>query len=323
MKRTIIAAAAALFAATPAFTPALAQSDYPTGSVRLIVPFAPGGGTDSLGRIFADVLSHRLGKTVVVENMAGAGGTIGASAVAHAKPDGYMLTTGTPSLTINPFIQKDISYDPAKDFAPVALLADSPMVLVVPPKSSFKTVQDVIDAAKANPGKVLYGSAGVGSIDHLSSALFASMAHVQMTHVPYRGAAPALTDLIGGALTFMFENAPSVIGDVHSGQLRAIAVSTAKPSTLLPGLPTVTATVPGYESSSWFGILAPAKTPAAIVNKLNAALNAGLKDPDTQKKLDALGVERIGGSPADFTAYLTRNIAAMKAAAAAANLTPQ
>jgi tripartite-type tricarboxylate transporter receptor subunit TctC len=321
LKAFLIAVTTAFCAVAPAFAQA-PGTDYPTHSIRLIVPFAPGGSTDSLARILAEALSQRIGQSVVVENMAGAGGTIGIGFVAHARPDGYTILSATPSVTINPYIQKDITYDPGRDFAPVIQVAVSPMVLVVPANSPIKSVQDLIDMARAKPGRVLYGSAGVGSIDHLSSALFAALAHVTLTHVPYRGAGPALVDLLAGVLQMQFENAPSVMDDIHGGQLRAIAVGTAKRSALLPNLPTVAQTVPGYEASSWFGILAPAKTPRPVIDKLNAAFNASLADPAVQKHLSSLAVERIGGTPEAFGAYLVANIAQMKIAAKAANLTP-
>jgi tripartite-type tricarboxylate transporter receptor subunit TctC len=322
MIKAFLIAAAMAFCAMPTAFAQTPGTDYPTHSIRLIVPFAPGGGTDAISRILAEALSHRVGQTVVVENMDGAGGTIGFNFVAHANPDGYTILSATPSLTINPNIQKDIAYDPGRDFAPVIEVTDSPMVLVVPTNSPIKSVQDLIDMARAKPGRVLYGSAGVGSIDHLSSALFAALAHVTLTHVPYRGAGPALVDLLAGVLQMQFENAPAVLGDIQSGQLRAIAVGTARKSSILPNLPTVAATVAGYQSSSWFGILAPAKTPRPVIDKLNAAFNASLADPAVQKRLSRLGVERIGGTPEAFGAYLAANIAQMKIAAKAANLTP-
>jgi tripartite-type tricarboxylate transporter receptor subunit TctC len=322
IKAFLIAVAMALGIVPPAFAQASA-TDYPTHPIRFIVPFAAGGGSDAQSRILAEALTKRLGQPVVVENMGGAGGTIGVNLVARADPDGYTILSTTPSITINPYIQKDIAYDPARDFAPVIQTTTSPIVLVVPADSPIKSVQDVIDMARAKPGSVRYGSAGIGSIAHLSTALFAAMANVKLTHIPYRGTGPALIDLLAGRLQVEFENAPGVLPQIHSGQLRAIAVGTAKPSTLLPGLPTIAETVPGYESSSWFGVLVPAKTPRPIIDKLNAALNDALADPAVQKQLAGLGVERVGGTPEAFGAYLKAKIAEMKTVAKAANLTPQ
>jgi tripartite-type tricarboxylate transporter receptor subunit TctC len=306
-----------------AATCAARAQDYPTRPIRFIVPFAAGGGSDAQSRIWADVLSKALGQGVAVENMGGGGGTIGVRTVARAAPDGYTILSTTPSFTINPYIQKDVDYDPAADFEPVIQTTTSPIVLVVPKASELKSVKDVIDLARAKPGQVFYGTAGVGSIAHLSSALFASLAKVDLVHVPYRGTGPALIDLLGGRLQVQFENAPGVLPQITSGELRAIAVGTAQKSKILPDLPTIAETVPGYESSSWFGIMVPAKTPRAVVDKLNAAINKGLADPEVQKKLDGLGVERIGGTPEAFGTYLKARIADMKVIAKAANLTPQ
>jgi tripartite-type tricarboxylate transporter receptor subunit TctC len=231
--------------------------------------------------------------------------------------------TATPSLTINPYIQKDIAYDPIKDFEPIVLVATSPIVLVVPKDSKIKSVQDVIEMAKAKQGEVRYGSAGIGSATHLSSALFAAMADINLVHVPYRGAGPAILDLLAGRLDLQFENAPSILGQVRSGALRGVAVGTSKRSTMFPELPTIGDTVHGYEAASWFGLLAPAKTPRAVVDKINAAVNKALADPAVQKQMDSLGVELIGGTPDQFEAYLKARVAEIKAVSKAANLAPQ
>ena len=302
---------------------AAAQTDYPTHPIRLIVPFAPGGSTDSQARVLADFLGRALGQQVVVVNVGGAGGTIGLNQGAKATPDGYTLVTATPSMTINPYIQKNIPYDPIKDFEPIALVATSPIVLVVPKDSKIKTVRDLIAMAKAKPGQIRYGSAGIGSATHLSSALFATMAGVNLVHVPYRGAGPALLDLIAGRLDLQFENAPSVLGHVRSGTLRGVAVGSTKRSNLFPDLPTIGDTVPGYEATSWFGVLAPAKTPRAVIDKVNAAINKALADATVKKQMDALGVELIGGTPDRFAAFLKARMAELKTVSKAANLVPQ
>ena len=302
---------------------AAAQTDFPTHPVRLIVPFAPGGSTDSQARIVAEYLGRELGQQVIVVNVGGAGGTLGLNQAAKAAPDGYTFVTATPSLTINPYIQKDIGYDPIKDFEPVALLATSPIVLVVPKDSPIKTVQDLIDMAKAKPGELKYGSAGIGSATHLSTALFAAMAKVDLVHVPYRGAGPAILDLLAGRMDMQFENAPSVLGQVQSGALRGVAVGSPKRSAMLPELPPIGDTVHGYEASSWFGILAPAKTPRAIIDKVNAAANKALADPAVKKQMDSLGVELIGGTPAQFETYLKARVEELRTVSKAANLTPQ
>ena len=313
----VIAATIGMFGA------AAAQTDYPTHPVRLIVPFAPGGSTDSQARIVAEYLGRELGQQVIVVNVGGAGGTLGLNQAAKAAPDGYTFVTATPSLTINPYIQKDIGYDPIKDFEPVALLATSPIVLVVPKDSPIKIVQDLIDMAKAKPGELKYGSAGIGSATHLSTALFAAMAKVDLVHVPYRGAGPAILDLLAGRMDMQFENAPSVLGQVQSGALRGVAVGSPKRSAMLPELPPIGDTVHGYEASSWFGILAPAKTPRAIIDKVNAAANKALADPAVKKQMDSLGVELIGGTPAQFETYLKARVEELRTVSKAANLTPQ
>ena len=302
---------------------AAAQTDYPTHPVRLIVPFAPGGSTDSQARVLADFLGRALGQQVVVVNVGGAGGTIGLNQGAKAAPDGYTLVTATPSMTINPYIQKNIPYDPIKDFEPIALVATSPIVLVVPKDSKIKSVRDLIEMAKAKPGQIRYGSAGIGSATHLSSALFETMAGVHLLHIPYRGAGPALLDVIAGRLDLQFENAPSVLGHVRSGTLRGVAVGSAKRSNLFPDLPTIGDTVPGYEATSWFGVLAPAKTPRAVVDKVNAAINKALADATVKKQMDALGVELIGGTPDRFAEFLKARMAELKTVSKAANLVPQ
>ena len=302
---------------------AAAQTDYPTHPVRLIVPFAPGGSTDSQACVLADFLGRALGQQVVVVNVGGAGGTIGLNQGAKAAPDGYTLVTATPSMTINPYIQKNIPYDPIKDFEPIALVATSPIVLVVPKDSKIKSVRDLIEMAKAKPGQIRYGSAGIGSATHLSSALFETMAGVHLLHIPYRGAGPALLDVIAGRLDLQFENAPSVLGHVRSGTLRGVAVGSAKRSKLFPDLPTIGETVPGYEATSWFGVLAPAKTPRAVVDKVNAAINKALADATVKKQMDALGVELIGGTPDRFAEFLKARMAELKTVSKAANLVPQ
>jgi tripartite-type tricarboxylate transporter receptor subunit TctC len=302
---------------------AAAQTDYPTHPVRLIVPFSPGGSTDSQARVLADYLGRAFGQQVVVVNVGGAGGTLGLNQGAKATPDGYTLVTATPSMTINPYIQKNIPYDPIKDFEPIALVATSPIVLVVPKDSKIKTVRDLIEMAKAKPGEIRYGSAGIGSATHLSTALFEAKAGVKLLHVPYRGAAPALLDVIAGRIDLQFENAPSVLGHVRGGDLRGVAVGSAKRSKLFPDLPTIGETVPGYEATSWFGVLAPAKTPRAVVDKINAAINKAIADAAVQKQMDALGVELIGGTPDQFAVFLKARMDELKTVSKAANLVPQ
>jgi tripartite-type tricarboxylate transporter receptor subunit TctC len=323
MIRTLILATAMSCGLTFAAAAQSPATDYPTHQVRVIVPFAPGGGTDALSRLLAEALRKELGQPFVVENVGGAGGTLGVSQAARAAPDGYTILTATPSITINPYLQKNISYNPIKDFDPVIQTTTSPAVLVVRSDSPLKSVQDVIDAARAKPGDINYGTAGIGSFAHLSTELFASMTKTQLTHIPYRGTGPALVDLLGGRLQVQFENAPGVLSQVKSGELRALGVGTAKKSTILPDVPTIATTVPGYESSSWFGILVPAGTPRPIIDKLNATLNKVIADPEIAKKLSELGVERVGGTPEQFGTYLKAKVDEMAIIAKAANLQAQ
>lgn len=323
LKRAFLLCTAAICVTLGAIGPVTAQADYPSHPIKLIVPFAPGGSTDAQARIIAERLGAVLGQQIAVVNVGGAGGTVGFAQAAKAAPDGYTLVTATPSLTINPYIQKDLPYDAATDFEPVVLLADSPIVVVVPKGSAIASVKDLIAIAKAKPGELRYGSAGVGSITHLSTARFASMAGLELIHVPYHGAAPAILDLMAGRLDLQFENAPTVLDQVRNGELKAIAVGTAKPSAILPGLPTIAATVPGYQASSWFGMLAPAKTPRTIIDKLNAAANKVLADQAIKAQMQGLGVELIGGTADDFKAFVSARLTDMKDIAKAANLAPQ
>jgi len=318
-RRLVVAALAAILSIGAVH----AQDGYPSRPIRLIVPFAAGGGTDTLSRIFGQVLSEQLKGTVVVENVGGAGGSIGTTQAAKAAPDGYTLVTATPSIAINPHIQKNVPYNVLRDFAPVVQVTTSPAVLVVNKDLPVKSVADLIALAHAKPGSISYGSAGIGSFAFLAAELFKAMAGVDLTHIPYRGTGPALIDLIGGRIQVEFENAPAVLGQIRSGELKAIAVGTAKRSAILPELPTIAETVPGYESSSWFGLLAPAGTPRPVIERLNAAINKALDDEAIRKRLDALGVERVGGTAEAFGAYLRAKVEETDKIAKTAGLRPE
>lgn len=287
-----------------------AQERFPTRPLRVIIPFAPGGSTDILARICCQILTKALGKSAVAENITGAGGTIGAQHVLDAQADGYTLMAGTPGpVTINPLLMPDISYDAAKDFKGVAFVGDSPAVVVVRQDSPIRTLKDLIAAAKAAPNKLTYASAGVGSFAHLSGELFQWRAGVKMRHVPYRGSAPAATDLLAGRVDVMLENYPSVQSYIGSGLMRALAVGTLKPTALLPNVPTVAAEgVAGYESTSWFGLLVRTGTPAIAINAVNAAINAGLAEPAILRQLAQLGVEPVGGTPEAFDRYIATKL---------------
>ena len=298
----VIACAAPLFAAAPAF----AQADYPSKPIRLVVPFPPGGTTDILARAVAQKLTVDWHQQVIVDNRPGAGGNIGADLVAKSPPDGYTLLMGTiGTQSINPSLYARMPYDAQKDFAPVILVAGVPNVLEVNPSLPVHTVQELIAYAKANPGKLNFASSGNGTSIHLSGELFKSMAGVQMTHVPYKGSAPALADLVGGQVQLMFDNLPSSLGLIKGGKLRAIAVTSAARAPALPDIPTIAESgLPAYEATAWFGVLAPAKTPPAIVDKLNAAIGAWLASPEARDKLASQGAAAAGGTAADFARYI-------------------
>ena len=300
-----IASAVVLGAGLLGGTSALAQA-YPTKPVTIIVPFAAGGTTDILARIIGQALTAELGQSVVVDNRAGAGGNIGGQAAAKAAPDGHTLFMGTVGThAINASLYKKMPFDPVKDFAPLTRVANVPNLLVANPAQPYKSVKDLIAYAKANPGKVNFGSSGNGSSIHLSGELFKSLAKVDMQHVPYKGSAPAVTDLLGNQIGIMFDNMPSAIQHVRSGKLVPLAVTTAKRSPELPSVPTIAeAGVPGYEATSWFGMFAPAGTPAPVLAKLNAAIVKVLAQPDVKKKINEQGAEVYSETPEQFTAFI-------------------
>ena len=280
---------------------ALAQS-YPSRPVRLVVPFPAGGTTDILARAMAEKLSGALGQQFVVDNRPGAGGNIGSDIVAKSPPDGYTLLMGTVGThAINPSLYPKMPYDHVKDFVPVVLVAGVPNVLVVNPTVPAKTVAELIALAKEKPGTINFASSGNGTSIHLSGELFKLLAGVQIAHVPYKGSAPALTDLIGGQVQIMFDNLPSALPHIKGGKLRALAVTSSKRAPALPDLPTIAESgVAGFEASSWFGILAPAATPRDIVQRINAEANKALHAPDMREKLLAQGAEAVGNSPEFF-----------------------
>ena len=300
-----IASAVVLGAGLLGGTSALAQA-YPTKPVTIIVPFAAGGTTDILARIIGQALTAELGQSVVVDNRAGAGGNIGGQAAAKAAPDGHTLFMGTVGThAINASLYKKMPFDPVKDFAPLTRVANVPNLLVANPAQPYKSVKDLIAYAKANPGKVNFGSSGNGSSIHLSGELFKSLAKVDMQHVPYKGSAPAVTDLLGNQIAIMFDNMPSAIQHVRSGSLVPLAVTTAKRSPELPNVPTIAeAGVPGYEATSWFGMFAPAGTPAPVLAKLNAAIVKVLAQPDVKKKINEQGAEVYSETPEQFAAFI-------------------
>lgn len=283
-----------------------AAQAYPTKPITIVVPFSAGGTTDILARLVGQYLTTELGQPVVVDNKAGAGGNIGGALAAKAPADGYTLFMGTVGThAINAALYKKMPFDHVKDFAPLSRVANVPNLLVAHPSQPFKTVPEMIAYAKANPGKINFGSPGNGASPHLSGELFKSMAKVDLTHIPYKGSAPAVSDLLGNQIAIMFDNMPSVIPHVRSGKLRAIAISTAKRSPELPDVPTIAeAGVPGYEAVSWFGLFAPAATPKPVLDKLSAALSKVLANPEVQKKISAQGGETVNETPAQFAAFI-------------------
>jgi tripartite-type tricarboxylate transporter receptor subunit TctC len=285
---------------------AQAQAAFPSKALTMVVPFSAGGTTDILARVVGQFMSKDLGQPVIIDNRAGAGGNIGAQMVARAAPDGYTILMGTVGThAINQSLYKKMAFDPIKDFSPISRVALVPNLLVANPSQPFKTVKEMIAYAKANPGKLTFASSGSGSSIHLSGEMFQQMAGVEMQHIPYKGSAPAITDLLGGQTAVMFDNMPSAIGHVRAGKLRAIAVTTPNRSPALPNVPTIAESgVPGYSATSWFGILAPAGTPAPVIARLNASILKALADPEVKKKLAEQGAEPHGEKPEQFAEFI-------------------
>jgi tripartite-type tricarboxylate transporter receptor subunit TctC len=278
--------------------------DYPTRPVRFVVGYPPGGATDILARLVGQRLSERLGQQFVIENKAGAGNNIGTEAVVNAAPDGYTVLLVNPANYINTSLYPNLKFNFVRDIAPVASFTRVPNVMTVAPAVPAKTVAEFIAYVKANPGKVNMASSGNGTSVHLSGEMFMAMSDTKMLHVPYRGAAPAITDMLGGQVQVIFDNMPSIIQHIRAGSLRALAVTTAARSPQLPDVPTVAETVPGYEASALFGMGAPKKTPPEIVEKLNREINAVLAEPEMKKRLAELGGEPLAGTPEAFGAAI-------------------
>jgi tripartite-type tricarboxylate transporter receptor subunit TctC len=279
---------------------------YPNRPIKLIVADSAGGAPDQLGRLITEKLSNNVNQPVVVDNRPGAGGNIGSELVAKAAPDGYTLEMGTVGThAINSSLYAKMPYDHVKDFAPAILVASVPNVLVVNPGVPVNSVQELIAYAKANPGKLNFASSGAGTSIHLSGELFKVMTGVQMTHVPYKGSAPALQDLLGGQVQLMFDNLPPSLPQIKAGKLRALAVTSSSRAPALPDVPTIAESgLPGFEASSWFGVLAPAGTPPAIIAKLNAEIAKWLATPEAKEKLAAVGANAAGGTPQDFARHI-------------------
>ncbi len=303
-RRRFLKLAASTIAA-PAILPYRALgATWPDKPVHIVVPFTPGGSTDITARLIGSRLQDVWGQSVVIDNKGGAGGNIAADYVAHSEPDGYTVFIAGPGMSNNRFLYSRLSYDPVADFTPVSMLITQPNLMCVPNSLPVKTVQDFIDYCRANKGKVTFASSGTGTTLHLSGELFKRMAKVEMTHVPYRGGAPATNDLIPGRVNVIFDNLPSIIGHVRNGSVRGVAVTTRDRVPVLPDVPTIGETVPGFDVVSWFAFWLPAKTPPDIVAKLNADTNAALVFPAVKSRFEDLGAVPKGSTQAELAAFL-------------------
>lgn len=283
---------------------ASAMAAFPERPIRLVVPFSPGGGTDLIARTLGAEMSRNLGQPVIVENKPGAGTMIGTDNVAKSQPDGYSVIIASFAHAVNPALQPKLPYGSNKAFAPVMLIGRGPNVLVVRPNSPYKTVADILAAAKADPGKLTFASQGAGTSAHLAGELFANLARIEINHIPYRGAGPALTDLMGGQVDMMFATAAAVSAFVDSGRLKPLGVTTAAPSPAFKGVQPIAESLPGYVVESWYGLYVPAGTPAAVIERLNAAAREAARSPDFARKVEQEGVNISAGDPAQLDAYV-------------------
>ena len=291
-------------------TAGLAQAeDWPAKPIKLVVPFPPGGGTDIISRVLAAKLAVSLKQPLVIENKPGAGGNIGVDVASKSAPDGYTIVMGqTSNLAINPTLYGNLPYDSKKDLIPVALVADAPIVLVVATPSPFKTLAEIVAAAKAKPGEITFGSPGNGTVAHLTAELLQVTAAIKLLHIPYKGSSAAITDLLGGRIDLFTASVPSAFAQVKGGKMRAIAVSSAKRSSVLPDAPAIGESgYAGFDATSWYGILVPAGTPAAIVRALNTHINTALQDAELREKLSSEGGAPLGGTPEQFAELLARD----------------
>jgi tripartite-type tricarboxylate transporter receptor subunit TctC len=306
--RSLCAAATLAFA----FGGVHAQN-YPSKPVRLIVPFPAGGATDLFARTLSQKLSEKMGTTLVVENRPGAGGTLGSDLAAKANPDGYTLLLSTSSThSIGPNLNPRMPYDAVRDFTPISQVGNAPSIMLVPNSSPAKTVKEWIDYAKKNPGRLNYASSGNGTIVQLSAELFKAQADVFVVHIPYKGTALAIPDLVSGKVDVLFDSLPTGLPHVRDGRLRALGVTTLKPTALAPGVQPIADVLPGYESNTWFGIFGPKGLPPEVVSRVNTAANQVLQDPEVIDKLQRFGIEPVGGTPAQFTTMLAKESAKWK-----------
>mgnify|MGYP000045840641 CR=1 FL=1 len=304
--KTLAHVAGAVFSAATLLASPLAQAqEWPTQKpIKLIAVFPPGGSVDQVARILAPALQNQLKQNVIVENIGGASGSIGTAALAKAAPDGYSLVMATFAHAVNPSLQAKLPYSNDHSFAPVALIGRGPNVLVVRAGSPFKSVADVIAAAKAQPGQLTYASQGNGTSAHLAGEMFNNLAKVEMTHIPYRGAGPAMTDVLGGQVDMIFGTAAAVSPLLASGKMRALAVTSAAPSPAFQGIPTIAQTIPDYAVESWYGLYAPASTPAAVIDTLSRAAKQAALNPDFIKKMEQEGLTVMASSPLELDAYV-------------------
>jgi tripartite-type tricarboxylate transporter receptor subunit TctC len=306
--KILLGVAAVMFGLSGGPGRAQAQT-FPNHPITLVIPFAPGGSTSIVGRVIADKMSQSLGESIVIDDRPGAGGTVGTKMVAKSEPDGYTILLGfTGTLAIGPSLYKNVGYNPRKDFAPIGMIGNAPSALVVHPSFPAKSVAELIAYAKANPGKVNFGSAGVGSVNHITGEYFARSAGITLVHIPYKGTGPALTDLLGGHIPMALAPIPAVHANITAGLLRALAVTGKARSGLLPEVPTISETgLTGFEASLYYGLVAPAGTPRPVIDKLNKELRAALASDEVKKQLGLDGTEITPGSPEDYADFIDKD----------------
>jgi tripartite-type tricarboxylate transporter receptor subunit TctC len=306
--KTLFAAAATFLALSGAIGRAEAQT-YPTRVITLVIPFAPGGSTSIVGTVIADKMGQILGQNIILDHRPGAGGTVGSKFVSKSASDGYTLLLGyTGTLAIGPALYKDVGYDPRKDFSPIGMIGNAPSAVVVHPSFPVKSIPELIAYAKANPGKVNFGSAGVGSVNHITGEYFARSAGISLVHIPYKGTGPALTDLLGGHIPMALAPIPPVHANVEAGLLRALAVTGKTRNSLMPDVPTIAEMgLPGFEASLYYGLVAPPGTPQPVIDKLNSALRDALASDEVKKQLGADGTEITPSSPQEYADFLGKD----------------
>ena len=311
-----------LLVGTLAWLPNAGAQEYPTKPIRLVITYPPGGNTDLVGRALALKLGEFMGQQVVVDNRGGAGGVLGSMITAQSAPDGYTIMLGTSAgMVINPLLSRKLTYDPVKDFAPVSMVVIVPQLLVINPQLPVKNVRELIAFAKAKPGYLNAGSSGVGTPNHFGTELLKWLAGVDIVHVPYKGGAPALTDLLGGQIQMAFSSVPAVLPHIKAGRLVALGVGSAKRSPALPNIPTIAeAGVPGYEYTTWYGVFAPAKTPRTLITRLNAEIVKAMETPDIKDRFTALGGDPDPGTPEELRAYMANESAKWAKIIKAANI---